>query len=1191
MQDIYVGNNSIQDFPDDLNRDMTVLKLYGNQLNTIPAYVSLLKNLYDLDVSFCELKEFPSPILELKRLEYLDISNNFIRSIPQDITRLQLKKFHLGKNPLDEFPKFLCQFSALEKTDLSSCFLERIPPIIFGLKNLTEINLRDNCITNLPEQVCQLNLKKLNVADNPLKELPESFQNFVNMEDLDISFTNLEEIPSQILYLNNIKCLAVKNNALENLPENWEKCMNIQSLDLSENHFRTLPSSISQLQILENLNLKSCCLSEFPSALLHLATLETLNLEENLITELPSNFHSLNVKSLNIRNNILSYLPDSLCSQSKLQIIDVSSNRLTEFPPVIFKLHNIKHIGLGGNFITKLPEAWEGLHIVTLSLDRNPLVNIGNSPLNELKYIVSLSLQNCLQKEIPAYFSTFSRMSKLDISDNNITANAIIALPPNLKRLVLDNNPLGSVPESAQEVVKLNHLSLDSCNLTNVPSFICLFKELQNLNIRRNSLTSLPAGLGNTMLTTINLSSNPLGCLNSLNSAKRLRRLNADGCRLHNFPREILNLKKLSELLFGLNSFSSIPGDVNHNNLRYLSLYRNRIRTLPSSIINLKNLRTLEVDGIQEFPDVVLDMPQLSNLEIQVNFDSVLMLPNSWKELRNLQALSCTSVLNLISIDPLVRLENLVLQSTKEAIPVEAIRSKFLKKLTISPYIMYSENRLPSIQSDVLQTLDICSYKLPYIPNSLVGLRRLQKLSICGSHVKDFPEQLCENLKKLEILDIGENSLKTLPKVWRCRRLRELNLTHAPSDNWPLVLQQLPYLTKVNVSDCRLFTFSSAFLKLEKLTDLNISSNHITDLPLEWNNICLKHLNIADNELGQGSSLSVIAKLYSLETLDVSGNNFNKFPVFVQCLEFLRILDISNNPVRECPDNMDNFQTLEIFKGSACELREFPRFLLQLQKIRYIELERNKIKMIPEDYSLPFLKTLRLGNNKGLNISSDTLLGAESLELLDLESCGLTEIPKLVLQIPVLHLLCLEGNSITRIPEATYRALKKIPNVRINTNILIEPPKEIYEGSEETVNQYYTDLKISEACNVGFRNIILLGSATAGKTSLIKSLINNEPTLTKLEDRTIAVDEEIWEVVENLHFHVIDFGGHEVYELVYPIFLKDRKASIIIAVDLSVISDSTIEANLFPWLYTALSITGDSSDIVVVGTKVTFRAV
>ena len=163
--------------------------------------------------------------------------------------------------------------------------------------------------------------------------------------------------------------------------------------------------------------------------------------------------------------------------------------------------------------------------------------------------------------------------------------------------------------------------------------------------------------------------------------------------------------------------------------------------------------------------------------------------------------------------------------------------------------------------------------------------------------------------------------------------------------------------------------------------------------------------------------------------------------------------------------------------------------------------------------------------------------------------------------------------------------MKEIYCVNINTNILVEPPKEIYEGSEESVNQYYKDLNVSEACKVGFVNVILLGSTTSGKTSLIKSFINGVPTLTKLEDRTIAVDVEIWELIENFHFHVIDLGGHDIYELIYPIILKDRKASIIISVDLSKLSEETIEANLFKWLHTVLNLCEDSTNIIVAGTK------
>ena len=186
---------------------------------------------------------------------------------------------------------------------------------------------------------------------------------------------------------------------------------------------------------------------------------------------------------------------------------------------------------------------------------------------------------------------------------------------------------------------------------------------------------------------------------------------------------------------------------------------------------------------------------------------------------------------------------------------------------------------------------------------------------------------------------------------------------------------------------------------------------------------------------------------------------------------------------------------------------------------------------------------------------------------------------------PILQFLYLENNPITRIPEDVYRAIKGIGGLKLNANNLTEPPKEIFEGSHESIEQYYAELKMSQACKVGFHNVILLGSTTAGKTSLINSLITGESMLTKPEDRTITADQETWTLMENLHFHIIDFGGHDVYELAYPIFLKDRKGSIIIAVDLSKISQET-EKDLFKWLHTVLSITGNSTDIIVVGTKV-----
>ena len=1181
VQQVNLRFNSIQNFPADLNRDITILKLRGNQLDTIPEEILLLQHLADLDISFCELKEFPQPVLRLKELQSLDISNNFIHNIPECVTKLSLKAFRLCGNPLDEFPTFLDKFEDLEIVDLSSSFLDAIPPMTHRLRKLRKLKVNDNCITEISEDICQLNLEKLNIADNPLNELPNSFPILVNLAALDISFTNMDEVPSQILSLSNLKRLSVKNNAIEKLPDDWRKCVNLRILDVSENPIYGLPASISQLQNLLELNVKSCCISEFPDVLLQLSTLQKLNIEENLLTTLPENFDRLNLKTLNLQHNLLSDLPESFSAQTLLKDLNLSSNRLTKFPPVIFKLHNLKRIFLNENFISVLPENLKSLHITTLSLKRNPLIKIGNS-LSELKCIVSLVLNSCLLTEIPAYLSSFSTVTNLDLSDNNITSSSNFVLPSSLTDLSLADNPLAEVPQSIQNITKINKLSLHSCSLKELPTFIGALQHLEHLNISNNCLQQLPIEVSNTMLTTLTIYDNPLECLDSLQGLKRLRKLDACACKLRMFPKLGTSVDTLTELKLWWNSILSIPDDIQLSNLTTLALNWSN-RAPPKAICNWTNLRTLYVRSMPYFPEVFLNLPYLFEFSVDAGDDHFLILPFSWKNLRNLQKIRCSYGLNLASMGSLSKLSNVEIVCTKEDIPPEAIKSKFLKNLDVSHHSVKSKYTLPEIPSKLLQSLEVRSHKLTAA--TLAEWKRLRELRVSITDIKGITEELSSCLKRLEVLDVGDSSTVTIPKLLCCHRLKCFNLTQAPFDVWSPILPRLLNLTDLKVSGSHLSTFPDILLELKQLNILNISNNDITDLPSEWSSTCLKHLNVADNSLNCASAYGAIVNLMVLETLNLSGNGLNKFPTSVLYLKYLRSLDMSDNPLSEFPMSMQAIQTLEIFKGSACKLHEFPMFLLKLRKIRSIELDGNMIKAIPSGWIMPSLKDLSLDNNKGLQISSHTLSGAGTLKRLALKSCALKEVPKLILRLPVLQSLDLRENGITRISEEVYEAMKQIGEVRLNTGNLVEPPREIYEGDEESIKQYYADLKVSQACKVGFHNVILLGSTTAGKTSLIRSLIKGESTLTDPDDRTVAVDEETWEIVDDLHFHIIDFGGHEVYELVYPIFLKDRKASIIIAVDLSVMSDQTIETNLFPWLYTVLSITGDSTDIIVVGTK------
>ena len=143
--------------------------------------------------------------MTLKRLQSLDISNNFIHHIPEDILQLQLRNFCIGGNPLDEFPTFIDELQDLEEIDCSSSFLKKFPYVIDKLTKLKKLKVNDNCIAEFPEGLCQKNLEKLEIKENPVKQLPDSFRHSLNLRCIDISSTNLQEIPPQILHLCRLK--------------------------------------------------------------------------------------------------------------------------------------------------------------------------------------------------------------------------------------------------------------------------------------------------------------------------------------------------------------------------------------------------------------------------------------------------------------------------------------------------------------------------------------------------------------------------------------------------------------------------------------------------------------------------------------------------------------------------------------------------------------------------------------------------------------------------------------------------------------------------------------------------------------------------------------------------------------------------------------------------------------------------
>lgn len=212
---------------------------------------------------------------------------------------------------------------------------------------------------------------------------------------------------------------------------------------------------------------------------------------------------------------------------------------------------------------------------------------------------------NALKGVFPPYFSTFSKLERLDLSSNQLTgdiSNSISGLT-NLTRLDISNNRLTGDPSPA--VTPLSNLTEISLGnnffiFNDVGSLIENFTKLEVLDLSGIGLTSVPAKISSrTTLKSLNLSNNSISQnFSALSSLYRLTELNLSGNQLTKIPTEISGLPltslDLSANLFTSNYASALTP---LKTLEWLSLANNQIEAFPAELAHLTNIVHLNFSG------------------------------------------------------------------------------------------------------------------------------------------------------------------------------------------------------------------------------------------------------------------------------------------------------------------------------------------------------------------------------------------------------------------------------------------------------------------------------------------------------------------------------------------------------------------------------------------------------------------
>ncbi|KAJ0232782.1 Protein kinase domain-containing protein [Hirschfeldia incana] len=498
------------------------------------------------------------------------------------VISLSLSGFDLSNS---SFLPLVCQIQTLEYLDVSNNSLSSIP---------------DGFITNCGTLV---GLKQLNFSRNQVSSLPR-FRNFSRLEVLDISYNRLSgnigeygfdalvQLKNLSLNFNKIAGsvptslakslvnLEVSDNLLSgSIPEGIEDYQELRLIDLGDNQLSgSLPSSLGNLSKLETLLLSNNSLNgAIPESLSRIQTLSRFAANENLFTgAIPSGI-TKHLENLDLSFNLLNgSIPDDLLSQPKLVSVDLSSNQFVGYLPQSIS-HSLVRLRLGSNNLTgSVPSAaFESLQNLTyLEMENNRLT--GNIPpaFGNLSSLNLLNLErNQFTGTLPSSLGNITSLQGLKLQQNNLTGEIPEEMGFLVNLLILDlswNSLNGSIPSTLSNQTKLTNMKLQGNNLSGtIPDSIGDLTSLLELQLGQNQLRGRIPIMPPKLQISLNLSTNMFQGRIPSTSLSKLDRLEVLDLSNNKFsgeiPEDLTSLISLRQLILSNNQLTGTSPKFTHN--------------------------------------------------------------------------------------------------------------------------------------------------------------------------------------------------------------------------------------------------------------------------------------------------------------------------------------------------------------------------------------------------------------------------------------------------------------------------------------------------------------------------------------------------------------------------------------------------------------------------------------------------
>ena len=258
--------------------------------------------------------------------------------------------------------------------------------------------------------------------------------------------------------------------------------------------------------------------------------------------------------------------------EKQLKELDLSNNywnrelyELTKIPPQVFELTQLQYLDLGGNDIKEIPEAIAQLqNLKKLNLSSNRIREIPET-IGQLSNLECLFLWGNRIKEIPKTIGQLSNLTQLNLSRNQIKEiPKTIGQLSNLKYLILQINKIKTIPKTIGQLSHLEFLFLSDNQLTEIPDTIGQLSNLIELDLSNPSDNS-------------SLVDKAIVHLSKFLPLKTSETSKISGNQLKTLPSSISNLSNLKELKLDNNPLESPPLEIRKKGIYEIRKYLRQI--------------------------------------------------------------------------------------------------------------------------------------------------------------------------------------------------------------------------------------------------------------------------------------------------------------------------------------------------------------------------------------------------------------------------------------------------------------------------------------------------------------------------------------------------------------------------------------------------------------------------------------